>query len=64
MFLVYDVMNPVEIPWVMRALIMLLNLPGIFEAQNWQVRTFKAGCKKVVLSAPAKDDTPTFVCGV
>jgi glyceraldehyde 3-phosphate dehydrogenase len=37
---------------------------GIFLTQESANAHIKAGAKKVVLSAPAKDDTPTFVMGV
>jgi glyceraldehyde 3-phosphate dehydrogenase len=37
---------------------------GLFLAQKDTQAHLAAGAKKVVISAPAKDDTPVFVCGV
>lgn len=37
---------------------------GLFLTQETAQKHIQAGAKRVVLSAPAKDDTPTFVMGV
>src|SRR5690606_1004581 len=37
---------------------------GLFLTQETAQKHIDAGAKKVVMSAPAKDDTPTFVMGV
>jgi glyceraldehyde 3-phosphate dehydrogenase len=37
---------------------------GVFPSTEKASAHLAAGAKKVVISAPAKDDTPTFVCGV
>jgi glyceraldehyde 3-phosphate dehydrogenase len=37
---------------------------GLFLSREKAEGHLKAGAKKVVLSAPSKDDTPMFVCGV
>jgi glyceraldehyde 3-phosphate dehydrogenase len=62
--LVYDVMNPVEIPWGDAGVDYVVESTGVFLSTELASAHIKAGAKKVVLSAPAKDDTPTFVCGV
>ena len=41
-----------------------LSPPGINLTKGTAEAHFKHGAKKVVMSAPSKDDTPMFVCGV
>ena len=40
------------------------NSTGLFISQDTAIKHIQAGAKRVVISAPAKDDTPTFVMGV
>src|SRR5690606_9308904 len=42
----------------------VLECTGLFLTQESASKHLKAGARKVILSAPAKDDTPTFVMGV
>jgi glyceraldehyde 3-phosphate dehydrogenase len=42
----------------------VLECTGLFLTQADAQKHLTAGAKKVVISAPAKDDTPTFVMGV
>jgi len=42
----------------------IVESTGIFLTTDTADAHLKAGAKKVVLSAPSKDDTPMFVCGV
>src|SRR5690606_33538964 len=42
----------------------ILEYTGLFLTQEAAQKHIDAGAKKVVMSAPAKDDTPTFVIGV
>lgn len=43
---------------------MIIESTGFFLTQETAQKHIDAGAKKVVMSAPAKDDTPTFVMGV
>ena len=62
---VFDKMNPEEIPWGEVAAEYVVESTGVFTSQEKASLHIKAGAKKVVISAPAKDkETPTFVCGV
>lgn len=54
-----------EIPWKEFGVEYVLESTGAFNTTEKSMAHIEAGAKKVVLSAPAKDDvTPTFVCGV
>jgi glyceraldehyde 3-phosphate dehydrogenase len=61
---VYDQMKPIDIPWGTAGADYVVEATGVFLSKELAGDHIKAGAKKVVLSAPAKDDTPTFVCGV
>ena len=62
---VYASMKPEEIPWGEAGAVYVVESTGVFTGQEAASLHIKAGAKKVVISAPAKDkETPTFVCGV
>lgn len=62
---VYGCMNPEEIPWSECGAEYVVESTGVFCTTEKASAHIKAGPKKVVISAPAKDkETPTFVCGV
>jgi len=62
---VYDKRDPAEIPWPEAGAEYIAECTGIFHTQELAQVYLKAGAKKVIFSAPAKDaDTPTFVMGV
>ena len=62
---VFDKMNPEEIPWGECGATYVVESTGVFCTTEKASAHIKAGAKKVVISAPAKDkETPTFVCGV
>jgi glyceraldehyde 3-phosphate dehydrogenase len=42
----------------------VIESTGLFLTKEHAQKHIDAGAKKVVMSAPAKDDTPTFVMGV
>ena len=57
--------DPAEIPCGEVGADYILECTGIFHTQELAQVYLKAGAKKVIFSAPAKDDaTPTFVMGV
>ena len=56
--------DPSQIPWGKIAAEYVVESTGVFTSTDKASAHIAAGAKKVVISAPAKDDTPTFVCGV
>ncbi|MBC3514927.1 type I glyceraldehyde-3-phosphate dehydrogenase [Neobittarella massiliensis] len=61
----YAEMDPANIPWGECGADYVVESTGVFCTTEKASAHIKAGAKKVVISAPAKDkETPTFVCGV
>lgn len=56
--------DPANLKWGDIGAEIIIESTGIFLTQETAQKHIDAGAKKVVLSAPAKDDTPTFVMGV
>lgn len=56
--------DPANLKWDEVGAEVILECTGFFLTQELAKKHIDAGAKKVVLSAPAKDDTPTFVVGV
>ena len=56
--------DPAEIPWATAGAEYIAECTGVFLTQESAAAHLKGGAKKVVFSAPAKDDSPTFVMGV
>ena len=53
-----------EIPWKEQGVNMVLECTGKAKTYEIASRHLEAGVEKVLVSAPMKDDTPTFVLGV
>ncbi len=60
----YSFKNPAEIPWNNHDVDVVMECSGIFLEKKYAEQHLKAGGKKVLFSAPAKDDTKTIVLGV
>lgn len=56
--------DPANLKWNEVGAEVIIESTGLFLTQESAGKHIAAGAKKVVLSAPAKDDTPTFVMGV
>jgi len=56
--------DPTNLKWNEVDVDIVLECTGLFLTQADAQKHLQAGAKKVILSAPAKDDTPTFVMGV
>ena len=56
--------DPANLKWNEVGAEVVIESTGLFLTQETAQKHIDAGAKKVVMSAPAKDDTPTFVMGV
>ncbi|WP_301056055.1 type I glyceraldehyde-3-phosphate dehydrogenase [Muribaculum intestinale] len=56
--------NPAEIAWGAVEAEYVVESTGLFLTKEKAQAHIEAGAKYVVMSAPSKDDTPMFVCGV
>ena len=56
--------NPADLPWGKVGAEYVVESTGLFLTQEKAQGHIDAGAKKVVMSAPSKDGTPMFVCGV
>lgn len=56
--------DPTALPWKELEVDVVLDCTGIFLDQAGAQKHLEAGAKKVVMSAPPKDDTPVYLLGV
>ncbi len=56
--------NPLNLKWNEIDVDVVVESTGLFLTDETARKHIEAGAKQVVLSAPSKDDTPMFVCGV
>ena len=56
--------NPEDLKWNEIDTDVVVEATGLFLTDETARKHITAGAKQVVLSAPSKDDTPMFVCGV
>lgn len=56
--------NPADLKWSDVGAEYVVESTGLFLDKEKAKGHIEAGAKKVVMSAPSKDDTPMFVCGV
>ena len=58
------VKDPAELKWGEVGADLVVESTGLFLTKETAEKHLAAGAKKVILSAPSKDDTPMFVFGV
>lgn len=56
--------DPANLPWGKLGVEVVLECTGIFLDQESASKHIAAGAKKIVMSAPPKDDTPVYLLGV
>ena len=56
--------DPANLPWAKVGAEYVIESTGLFLTKEKAAGHIAAGAKHVVMSAPSKDDTPLFVCGV
>ncbi|MDA3880950.1 MAG: type I glyceraldehyde-3-phosphate dehydrogenase [Prolixibacteraceae bacterium] len=56
--------NPADLKWDTVGAEYVVESTGLFLTKESANGHIEAGAKKVIMSAPSKDDTPMFVCGV
>ena len=56
--------DPANLPWAKVGAEYVIESTGLFLTKEKSAGHIAAGAKHVVMSAPSKDDTPMFVCGV
>src|SRR5947207_3154558 len=62
--LIFSEKDPSKLPWGKLGVDYVIESTGLFTDQESAAKHLQAGAKRVVISAPAKGDIPTFVMGV
>lgn len=63
-FKVYSEKDPAVLPWGELDIDVVIESTGLYLDRASAGKHINAGAKKVIISAPAKEDVPTFVLGV
>ncbi len=61
---VFSAKDPAQLPWKEFGVDYVIESTGLFTTQDTAYKHIQAGAQKVVITAPAKGDIPTFVMGV
>ncbi|MCT8977326.1 type I glyceraldehyde-3-phosphate dehydrogenase [Clostridium sp. CX1] len=61
---IYNENDPENLPWKKLGVDIVIESTGIFKTKEKLMKHIKAGAKKVILTAPAKDEDITVVMGV
>jgi glyceraldehyde-3-phosphate dehydrogenase (NAD(P)) len=56
--------NPENLPWGLLGVDLIIEATGVFVDRDGASKHFKAGAKKVLITAPGKNEDGTFVMGV
>lgn len=56
--------DPTNLPWASMNIDLVLECTGVFTSNEGAMKHIAAGAKKVLISAPGKDEMPTIVAGV
>lgn len=56
--------DPEKLPWQELGVDIVLECTGVFDNKEAVGKHLTAGAKKVIMSAPAKDDTPVYILGI
>lgn len=62
--LVFSEKNPENLPWKKLEIDVVIESTGVFRTSEGMKKHLTAGAKKVLLSAPAKDEVKTIVLGI
>jgi|SRR3989344_4257874 len=61
---VYNELDPEKLPWKSEKVDLVVECTGLFTTKHEAMKHIKAGAKRVLISAPAKDHDATIVQGV
>ncbi len=61
---VYNSKSPEELPWGDLGIDVVIEATGVFRTRELATKHIKAGAKKVIVSAPTKDESSTYVLGI